>query len=284
FSCENAVYNEASPSCDNANAEKVKNIGKMQYDFFLLKVGYTFDSWDDIDSYFKAYSQYSGFVVIKKWVEQCNDSVIRHRSFRCEFGGKYVPKKSIDINVYRNKRSKRQGHELHPEQYKYSAKFRSIGREALNDIEFYTKNRNLSITIQRQLLRAKYPDATFLDADLANAIQHYKIKSKDFETNTSQLLSFLIERRSLCELLKTLDSRLEKEAEWNRFFEYKTLLSCVGIASVSSEVLPAVDYILSEYLTPQILSIEHIEMAQYLYFNVILANLTTLIGLDGENE
>ncbi|CAG8850839.1 2429_t:CDS:2, partial [Racocetra persica] len=99
FSCENAVYNEASPSCDNANAEEVKNIGEMQYDFSLLKVGYTFDSWDDIDSYFKAYGQYSG-----------------HRSFGYEFGGKYVPKKSIDINVHRNKRSKHQGHELHPEQ------------------------------------------------------------------------------------------------------------------------------------------------------------------------
>ncbi|CAG8760609.1 16104_t:CDS:2, partial [Racocetra persica] len=110
FSCKSAVYNEASPSCDNANAEEVKNI-----------VGYIFDSWDDIDFYFKAYDQYSGFVVIKKWVEQHNDG--------------------------------------------------------------------------RQLLRAKYPDATFLDADLANAIQHYKIKSKDLETDALQLLSFLIERR-----------------------------------------------------------------------------------------
>ncbi|CAG8778506.1 20152_t:CDS:2, partial [Racocetra persica] len=175
-------------------------------------------------------------------------------------------------------------HELHPEQCKYSAKFRLIGREALIDIEFYTKNGNLSITIQCQLFRAKYPNATFLDTDLANAIQHYKIKPKDLKTNASQLLSFLIERRSLCELLKTLDSRLEKEAKWNRFFEYKTLSSCVGIASIGSEVLSAVDHILSEYLTSQILSIERIEIAQYLYFDVILANLTTLIRLDGENE
>ncbi|CAG8444885.1 16132_t:CDS:2 [Cetraspora pellucida] len=282
FSCESAVYNEASPSCDNANAEKVKNIGEMQYDFSLLKVGYTFDSWDDVDSYFKAYGQYSGFVVIKKQVEQRNDGVIRHRSFGCEFGEKYVPKKSIDINIHR--------------------------REVLNDIEFYTKNRNLSITIQHQLLRAKYPDATFLDADLANAIQHYKIKSKDLKTDASQLLSFLIKRcseesgwsiefeynniikrqlhskGSLCELLKTLDSRLKKKAEWNRFFEYKTLLSCVGIASVGSKVLPAVNHILSEYLTLQILSIERIEMAQCLYFNVTLANLAMLIRLDSENE
>ncbi|CAG8702618.1 15106_t:CDS:2, partial [Cetraspora pellucida] len=156
FSYESAVYNEASPSCDNANAEEVKNI-------------------DDIDSYFKAYGQYSGFVVIKKWVEQRNDGVIRHRSFGCEFGANMYPR-------------------------------------------------------------------------------------------------------------KTLDSRLEKEAKWNHFFEYKTLSLCVGIASVSSELLPAVDHILSEYLTPQILSIERIEMVQCLYFDATLANLATLIRLDGENE
>ncbi|CAG8727995.1 18231_t:CDS:2, partial [Cetraspora pellucida] len=60
FSCESVVYNEASPSCDNANAKEVKNIGKMQYDFSLLKISYTFDSWDDVNSYFKAYGQYSG--------------------------------------------------------------------------------------------------------------------------------------------------------------------------------------------------------------------------------
>ncbi|CAG8512127.1 3805_t:CDS:2, partial [Racocetra persica] len=87
----------------------------------------------------------------------------------------------------------------------------------------------------------------------------------------------------LCDLVKTLDSQLEKEAEWNCFFEYQTLLSCVGIASVSSEILPAVDHILLEYLTPQIRSIERIEIAQCLYFDATLVDLT-VIGLDDENE
>ncbi|CAG8777006.1 1355_t:CDS:2, partial [Dentiscutata heterogama] len=60
-----------------------------------------------------------------------------------------------------------------------------------------------------------------------------------------------------------------KEAEWNRFFEYQTLSTCVGIASVSSEILPAVDHILLEYLMLQILSIE-LDLS--------------VIGLDDENE
>ncbi|CAG8850006.1 31450_t:CDS:1, partial [Racocetra persica] len=62
-----------------------------------------------------------------------------------------------------------------------------------------------------------------------------------------------------------------------------TLSSCVGIASVSSEIFPTVDHILLEYLTPHILSIECVEMAQCLYFDAVLADLT-MTGLDDENE
>ncbi|CAG8727583.1 16640_t:CDS:2, partial [Racocetra persica] len=167
--CKNAVYDEAT-------TEEVNSIGEMQHDFSLLKLGYMFLSWDDVEAFLKLM-----------------------------FGGKYIPKKSIDINAHRNRQSKRKGfttfvnthnHKLDPEKCKYNAKFRSIGDKALNDIEFYTKNRNLSITIQHQLLKAKYPDTTFLDMNLTNAIQHYKVKSKDLKNDASQLLLYLTEKRS----------------------------------------------------------------------------------------
>ncbi|CAG8757438.1 980_t:CDS:2, partial [Dentiscutata erythropus] len=74
-----------------------------------------------------------------------------------------------------------------------------------------------------------------------------------------------------------------KEAEWNHFYEYQTISLCIGIASVGSKILPAVDHILSEYLTLQILSIEHIEIAQCLYFDATLANLTS-IEFNDDNE
>ncbi|CAG8694059.1 1913_t:CDS:2 [Dentiscutata heterogama] len=90
--CENAVYDEAT-------TEEV-NRDKTQHDFSLLKLGYTFPSWDDIEAFFKAYGQYHGFAIIKIRVEQRNDGVIRYRSLGCEFGGKYIPMKSIDINAY----------------------------------------------------------------------------------------------------------------------------------------------------------------------------------------
>ena len=53
----------------------------------------------------------------------------------------------------------------------------------------------------------------------------------------------------------------------NPFFEYRTLSTCVGITSVGHELFSEVDKLMSTYLTPHILSAEHMEMAQCLYFN-----------------
>ncbi|CAG8442619.1 3408_t:CDS:2, partial [Cetraspora pellucida] len=240
----------------------------------------------------------------------------------------------------------------------------------------------------RQLLRAKYSDATFLDMDLTNAIQYYKVKSKDLKNDALQLLLYLIEKhleesdwsiefeldsdncltqifwmtpkqislwleyynvilnnntsktnryqmplslffavnnnirsRFVVQALvfdKTVDSYLwilqctmkAKGVEPMVFVtdadlamdtgiqttlcikEYNNIIKrvlhnnsslCDLIASVSSEILSAVDYILLKYLTLQILSIECIEMAQCLYFDATLVDLT-VIELDNENK
>jgi hypothetical protein len=70
----------------------------------------------------------------------------------------------------------------------------------------------------------------------------------------------------LCDLINTLDARLESEVKWNRFFEYQTLSTCVGITSVSCDLFPEIDKVMSKYLTPHILSAERQEMAQCLFF------------------
>ncbi|CAG8754322.1 26525_t:CDS:2, partial [Gigaspora margarita] len=167
----------------NNKIESIDNTHKPSYDFSTLSVGYTFQNWDDVDSFFEAYGRQFGFSIIKKRVERDNN-IIRYRALGCEFGGKYSPKKNVDINTHCDRWSKYQGckwhvnlnfpkdatciivttfvdihnHELHPEISKYGTKFRSIEKDALEDIEFYTKNRHLSITTQRQLLKAKYPN------------------------------------------------------------------------------------------------------------------------------
>ncbi|CAG8717967.1 7769_t:CDS:1, partial [Racocetra persica] len=87
-------------------------------------------------------------------------------------------------------------HELNLKICKYSTKFWAIGKDMLNDIKFYTKNRNLSISIQCKLLSAKYLDRMFTDSDLANAIQYFKVKFRDYRADTSYLLSFFTEKQS----------------------------------------------------------------------------------------
>ncbi len=34
---------------------------------------------------------------------------------------------------------------------------------------------------------------------------------------------------TLCDLASVLDVRFEREVQWNRFFEYRTLSNCVGL-------------------------------------------------------
>ena len=71
---------------------------------------------------------------------------------------------------------------------------------------------------------------------------------------------------TLCNLASILNDRLESEVKWNRFFEYHTISTCMRIASVSHDLFPEVDKLMSKYLTPHILSTERTEMAQCLYF------------------
>ena len=71
---------------------------------------------------------------------------------------------------------------------------------------------------------------------------------------------------TLCDLANVLDTQLEREVQWNRFFKYHTLSNCMGITSVSHDLFPEVDKLMSNYLTPHILSAERLEIAQCLYF------------------
>ncbi|CAG8701146.1 16197_t:CDS:2, partial [Racocetra persica] len=102
---DNEIYMEDNSEVYTEDNSEVEN---RMYDFSTLSVGYTFQNWDDVDSFFEAYGQQFGFAIIKKRVERDNN-IIRYRSLGCEFGGKYSPKKNIDINTHCNQKSKRQG-------------------------------------------------------------------------------------------------------------------------------------------------------------------------------
>jgi hypothetical protein len=170
----------------------------------------------------EAYGKKHGFTTIKKRLIRHENGNIKHRSFGCEFGGRYQPQKQVDINNHRNRQSKRQqcawnanlncpqnsqiitlttfnnshNHVLIPDTENYSTKYRCIPDDVLKEIQFFTENGNLPITIQRKLLKAKFPTLSILDCDLANAMQKFKVKSNDIMDDASHLLKMLIQHKS----------------------------------------------------------------------------------------
>ena len=56
----------------------------------------------------ETYGKKHGFTIIKKRLGRHEDGNIKHRSFGCEFGGRYQPRKQVDINSHRDRKTKRQ--------------------------------------------------------------------------------------------------------------------------------------------------------------------------------
>ena len=57
-----------------------------------------------------------------------------------------------------------------------------------------TKHGNLTLTAQRNLLKARFPDLHFQNQDLANAIQKYKNTDK-INNDASALLTVLMQKK-----------------------------------------------------------------------------------------
>ncbi|CAG8511743.1 10159_t:CDS:1 [Paraglomus occultum] len=72
-----------------------------------LAVGTTFNSWENVDEFLLAYGRQQGFVVRKKRVEKDDAGLVRKRTYDCEHGGRYTPKKKAPLSDQRNRKSKR---------------------------------------------------------------------------------------------------------------------------------------------------------------------------------
>ncbi|CAG8834539.1 89_t:CDS:2, partial [Gigaspora margarita] len=55
-----------------SNKVYIKDYSKVED---INSVGYMFQNWDEVDFFFKAYSQQFGFTIIKKRVERDNDII-----------------------------------------------------------------------------------------------------------------------------------------------------------------------------------------------------------------
>src|SRR2546425_5434964 len=167
------------------------------------------------------YGKKYGFTIIKKRLLRHDDQSIKHRGFGCEFSSCHKPKKGVDINEHRDRKSKRQecpwkanfncpknsnnitlttfnnchNHILLSNTEEYSTKYRCIPEDVLKEIQFFTENGNLPISIQRKLLKARFPTSSILDCDLTNAIQKFKVKPDEVH-DASNLLKTLIQNKS----------------------------------------------------------------------------------------
>ena len=75
-----------------------------------------------------------------------------------------------------------------------ATKYQSLTNEAINEISLMTKHGNLTLTVQRNLLKARFPDLHFQDQDLANVIQKFKNADK-INNDASALLTILMQKK-----------------------------------------------------------------------------------------
>ncbi|CAG8773573.1 36211_t:CDS:1 [Racocetra persica] len=73
----------------------------------ILAVGTTFQNWENVDEFLEIYGRERGFVVRKKRVERDEMGMVRKRTYDCEHGGRYTPKKKAAVHEQRNRTSKR---------------------------------------------------------------------------------------------------------------------------------------------------------------------------------
>ncbi len=86
-------------------------------------------------------------------------------------------------------------HSLTPMANLYAAKNRTLPEVVLREIRFYTIEGNISVTVQRRLLSAKFPDITIYARDLQNQVQKYKQEVRE-ENDVARLLEQLLTKKA----------------------------------------------------------------------------------------
>lgn len=113
------------------------------------------------------------------------------------------PKKTAVISITSVELS--HNHPPNPKVNQYATKNRTLPEAVIQDIRFYTVEGNLSSTIQRRLLSAKYPNITIHPRDIQNIIQKYKVDR--------------IEENDAANLLRQLLTKKAEESGWEVFWE-----------------------------------------------------------------
>ena len=96
---------------------------------------------------------------------------------------------NITISLFTNEHN----HKLRSDTCEFNSRYRKILKEIIDEIEIMTKHANLSITVQCNLLKVRFPKINYIDSDLSNAIQKIKIISRNnMHNDASDLLIGLV--------------------------------------------------------------------------------------------
>ncbi|CAB4420879.1 unnamed protein product [Rhizophagus irregularis] len=262
----------------------------------------TFLSWEEVEDFLKDYGQRNGFAITKyRMKKNRSTQLITKRTFVCEFGGKFKSKKSesaLQAGKQRNTRTKKcqcpwhinftfperatcitvslfanqHNHELRPDAFEFSSKYREFTKEMIDEIEIMTRYGNLSITLQRNLLKARFPKMNCSDSDLSNAIQKFKsLDRSNMHNDASDLLINLVQKKQED---PRLSERLTSELQWKRFHEYRSATTNSILLSTGDDLFPSITEILEKYLTINIATTIKEEMSQCLYLQATIISFS----------
>ncbi|RHZ84102.1 hypothetical protein Glove_85g101 [Diversispora epigaea] len=134
---------------------------------------------------------------------------------------------------------------LVPKTQEFATKYQSFTDEALKEISLMTRHGNLTLTAQRNLLKARFQNLHFQDQNLANAIQKYK-NVKKINNDASILLTSLMQKKKWLTCgLNTNQYQMPLGIFIIIDNKYKTRLVCQAL--VSDETLDTYIWIL-EYI------------------------------------
>ncbi|RHZ75962.1 hypothetical protein Glove_208g167 [Diversispora epigaea] len=180
-----------------------------------------FDTWDEVENYFDEYGSRNEFAIVKYRMKRNSKETVlkgiqrntKTKKLSCSwhinltFPGHSI---KIIITIFINQHN----HPLVSKIQEFATKYRLFTDEALKEISLMTKHGNLSLTAQRNLLKARFPNLHFQDQDLANTIQKYKNINK-INNDISTLLTSLLQKK-IEDLRWVVDFELDKENRLTR--------------------------------------------------------------------
>ncbi|CAB5181662.1 unnamed protein product [Rhizophagus irregularis] len=142
--------------------------------------GQTFTSFEILEQSLKRYASQKGFEIRVVRSEK-EDNVWARKTYKCHYGGKYIPKKNEHNHELQN------GIDLQ----EFSPLLCKIPDNIVEEIQFYVQECHLGATVLKRILRKKYPDHDIYNQDLYNMICRFKANIQ-IKNDAAALVEYLV--------------------------------------------------------------------------------------------